>query len=284
MSDIEQSASTTETETKDFSSLEMEAPSIKRSFSEGEKNNSNEQHAGENETKRIKPTSPFNDLKISDDSVLDTVKQRTTCAQCMDRSEIPYIKLPVPLNVIKHERELDGKSTALHSAVIANDDVKVYSWQEIPEFQQPERSLLLFPGDDAKRLDEIPRESFDRITVIDGTWKQAGKIVRETPLLQRMQKVTISPRKTHFWRYQQMGENHLATIEAIYYIYREFAETYETKEGCYDGRYDNLLFYYRFFYNMIQDVYRNQKKGKKFTHRHRSDYIQYANDNDEEKK
>ena len=184
---------------------------------------------------------------------------------------------------IKHERELDGKSTALHSAVIANDDVKVYNWQEIPEFQQPERSLLLFPGDDAKRLDEVPRESFDRITVIDGTWKQAGKIVRETPLLQRMQKVTIAPRKTHFWRYQQMGENHLATIEAIYYIYREFAEAYETKEGSYDGRYDNLLFYYRFFYNMIQDVYRNQRKGKKFTHRHRSDYIQYnvdVNDND----
>ncbi|KAI9250972.1 DTW domain-containing protein [Phascolomyces articulosus] len=272
----------------------IESQSSKRSLSE-EKDTRNEQQSEENEPKRSKLESPFDDLKISDDSILDTIKERTTCPTCkksvkyfcyrcftvvgMDRSEIPSLKLPVPLNIIKHEQELDGKSTALHSAVIAHDDVKVYSWQEIPEFEKPERTLLLFPGDDAKRLEDIPRESFDRITVIDGTWKQAGKIVRETPVLQRMQKVTIAPRKTHFWRYQQLGENHLATIEAIYYVYREFTEAYEIeKDQPYDGRYDNLLFYYRFFYNMIQHIYRHQKKGKKFTSRHRSDYIQYQGD------
>lgn len=47
---------------------------------------------------------------------------------------------------IKHERELDGKSTAVHAKVIAEDDVDFYTWGEIPDFEQPERSLLLFPG------------------------------------------------------------------------------------------------------------------------------------------
>ncbi|KAI8141736.1 DTW domain-containing protein [Fennellomyces sp. T-0311] len=240
-------------------------------------------------TKRPKQASPFDDLQIDDDSILDTVSDRTVCPKCtksvkyfcyrcfdvvgMERSQVPTLKLPVPLNVIKHEQELDGKSTAIHAGVIAKDDVHIYSWQQIPEFENPEMSLLLFPGPDAKQLKDIPREAFDRITVIDGTWKQANKIVRETPILQRMQKVTIAPRVTHFWRYQQLSENHLATIEAIYYVYREFAEAYETN-GDYDGRYDNLLFYYRYFYKMIQDLYK-KKDAKRFTHRHRSDYIQY---------
>lgn len=125
---------------------------------------------------------------------------------------------------------------------------------------------------DAKRLEEIPRDSFDRVIVIDGTWKQANKIVRETPALKSVRKVTIAPRKTHFWRYQNLSEHHLATIEAIYYLYREYDEAYEG--GYEDGRYDNLLFYYRFFYNLIQDTYR-RSEGKRFTHRHRQDYIQY---------
>ncbi|KAI9310867.1 DTW domain-containing protein [Dichotomocladium elegans] len=240
-------------------------------------------------TKRQKLSSPFDDLHISDDSILDTVTERSECPRCrksvkyfcyrcfdvvgMDRSLIPTVELPVRLNVIKHEQELDGKSTAVHAKVIAKGDVDFYSWKEIPDFEKPERSLLLFPGPDAKRLTEIPRGAFDRIIVIDGTWKQANRIVRETPILQKMQKVTIAPRKTHFWRYQQLSENHLATIEAIYYLYREFGEAYN-QGGYTDGRYDNLLFYYRYFYKLIQETYRKNKE-KKYTHRHRQNYIRY---------
>ncbi|CDH51548.1 dtw domain containing protein [Lichtheimia corymbifera JMRC:FSU:9682] len=246
--------------------------------------------SNEPSNKRAKVATPFDDLKINDDSILDTVTDRSECPRCkksvkyfcyrcfdvvgMERSEIPKVDLPVRLNVIKHERELDGKSTAVHAKVIAEDDVDFYTWGEIPDFEQPERSLLLFPGPDAKQLKDIPRDSYDRITVIDGTWRQASRIVRETPVLHKMQKVTIAPRKTHFWRFQQLSENHLATIEAIYYVYREFGEMVE---GSYDdGRYDNLLFYYRYFYKMIQNVYRNNDKS--FTHRHRKNYIQYDGD------
>ncbi|KAI9495593.1 DTW domain-containing protein [Zychaea mexicana] len=288
MSDA-QKAKDQEPTTTDSAESVTTTKQTKRSLPEKDSSNNGNDNEQVVESKRPKSVSPFDDLKISDDSILDTVQGRTNCSQCnksvkyfcyrcfnvvgMDRSEIPSLKLPVPLNVIKHELELDGKSTAIHAGVIAKNDVNIYNWQNIPEFQQPERSLLLFPGPDAKRLDEIPRDSFDRITVIDGTWKQASKIARETPQLQRMQKVTIAPRKTHFWRYQQKSDDHLATIEAIYYLYREFAEAFE---GSYeDGRYDNLLFYYRFFYDMIQDKYRCQQGSKKFTQRHRSDYIQY---------
>ncbi|CAO3642520.1 unnamed protein product [Mucor hiemalis] len=93
-----------------------------------------------------------------------------------------------------------------------------------------------------------------------------------------MQCVTIAPRKTHFWRFQNVDDYHLATIEAIYYLYREFGETYQAP---YDGSYDNLLFYYKFFYNMIQDNYQN--KSVSFSRRHQQkDYIKYNEDKEEE--
>jgi DTW domain-containing protein YfiP len=129
-------------------------------------------------------------------------------------------------------------------------------------------------------LTSIPRESFDRIVVIDGTWIQAKQICNKTPVLQKMQRVTIAPRKTHFWRYQNVDDFHLATIEAIYYLYREFGEAYQAP---YDGSYDNLLFYYKFFYNMIQDNY--SMKSASFSRRHQQkDYIKYDKSDLEENK
>ncbi|KAI7863400.1 DTW domain-containing protein [Spinellus fusiger] len=256
----------------------------------------NESLASENSGKRSQPSTPLDNLKTSDDSILHSAKERTPCPHCkrtvkyfcyrcfnvvgMDRSQVPFVKLPVHLDVIKHEKELDGKSTAIHARVIAHEDVSIHNWLSAPVYDQPERTLLLFPGPDAKTLEEIPRDSFDRIVVIDGTWRQATTIARDTPSLQNLRKVTIAPRITQFWRFQQMTENHLATIEAIYYLYREYCETYETPKG-YDGRYDNLMFYYRFFYYLIQDSYRSTKKA--FTHRHRKNYIKYNEEKDEEK-
>lgn len=129
-------------------------------------------------------------------------------------------------------------------------------------------------------MTSIPRESFDRIVVIDGTWIQAKQICNKTPVLQKMQRVTIAPRKTHFWRYQNVDDFHLATIEAIYYLYREFGEAYQAP---YDGSYDNLLFYYKFFYNMIQDNY--SMKSASFSRRHQQkDYIKYDKSDLEENK
>lgn len=112
--------------------------------------------------------------------------------------------------------------------------------------------------------------------VIDGTWKQASKIVRGTPMLEKVQQVTIEPRETFFWRFQKISVNYLSTVEAIYYLYVEYAQAYElAKDEPYDGRYDNLLFYYKYQYDLIQYSYqKGEKKGKEFCWRHRdNNYI-----------
>ncbi|KAI8343237.1 DTW domain-containing protein [Chlamydoabsidia padenii] len=245
---------------------------------------------------RSPSSAPMSDLQIDDDTILHNTSDRHKCPKCektvkyfcyrcfdvvgMDRSQVPTVKLPVHLDVIKHERELDGKSTAIHARVLAPDNVTLYGYNQIPTYDQPERTLLLFPGPNAKTLKEIPRESFDRIVVLDGTWRQATRMAREAPQLQGLQQITIAPRKTQFWRFQQKSENHLATIEAIYYTYREYAEAYE--QGDYHGQYDNLMYYYRFFYHLIQDRYR-QNHDRTFNRRHRQDYIQYDQGNKKQK-
>ncbi|KAG2171658.1 hypothetical protein INT43_008038 [Umbelopsis isabellina] len=250
-------------------------------------------NCSESSGNRKRPASPalskFDDLKIQDDSILHEHSDREVCPKCQKSAmyfcyrcftpstasagHVPRLDLPVPMDIIKHEKELDGKSTAAHARVIAPSDVNIYGWQEIPEYENPDQVLLLFPGPDAKTLSEIPRESFTRLVVIDGTWKQASKIARLSPQLKNVRKVTIVPRKTLFWRYQSLSDNYLATIEAIYYLYREYAEAFEMNGNPYDGRYDNLLFYFKFFYNMIQNKYR--KENRPYTHRQRKGYIEY---------
>lgn len=71
--------------------------------------------SSEPSSKRAKVATPFDDLEISDDSILDSVTDRSECPRCkksvkyfcyrcfdvvgMERSQIPTVNLPVRLNV-----------------------------------------------------------------------------------------------------------------------------------------------------------------------------------------
>ncbi|CAG8483869.1 7281_t:CDS:2 [Scutellospora calospora] len=226
-----------------------------------------------------------------------------------DSKEIPRVKLPIKIDVwdftffiikflgqkvllvcgeiscfelIKHNKELDGKSTVAHAKVIAPDDVEIISYLQMPKIKDPDRVLLLYPSPDSKTLQEIPRSSFDKLLIVDGTWRQASNMAKTNPELKNIRKVTIKPQKTLFWRYQNKDENHLSTIEALYYFLKEYNEIYEIPEETinsdnneYDGRYDNLLWYFKYFYEFIQATYRRQKGKKNFTTRQREGYIRY---------
>ncbi|KAG0065969.1 DTW domain-containing protein 1, partial [Podila epicladia] len=45
--------------------------------------------------------------------------------------------------------------------------------------------------------------------------------------------------------------------------------------GPYDGQFDDMLWFYKYFYELIQHTYRERSDGKTFTLKHRKDYIQY---------
>jgi hypothetical protein len=66
--------------------------------------------------------------------------------------QLPPTRLPLPLCLIKHPRELRGKSTALHAKLICPEDVQwVESDGEIENLSflndfDPKTTLLLFPS------------------------------------------------------------------------------------------------------------------------------------------
>jgi hypothetical protein len=68
-----------------------------------------------------------------------------------------------------------------------------------------------------------------------------------------------------FWRSQIQDASYLATIEAIYYFFREWS-TFSSgdslgNDGDYDGRFDNLLLFYKFFYDLIgREASQTQRK------------------------
>ncbi|ALC46175.1 CG2006 [Drosophila busckii] len=105
---------------------------------------------------------PFVNMHIADHSVLDTIEGRNICRNC-NRSRkffcyschipvgeldkiFPRVELPIQIDIIKHKKEIDGKSTAVHAAVLAPDHVRIYTFPDIPDYSQMEGVVLIFPS------------------------------------------------------------------------------------------------------------------------------------------
>lgn len=66
-----------------------------------------------------------------------------------------------------------------------------------------------------------------------------------------------------------MSDSNLATIEALYFFFRDYDVNLNGNGDYnnYDGKYDNLLYYYAFTYKLIQYEYQEgDNKHKTFKH------------------
>ncbi|KAL6050615.1 DTW domain-containing protein 1 [Balamuthia mandrillaris] len=218
------------------------------------------------------PAHPLHDLKLSDQSFL-AEKQRYHCPRCNSKRRFfcydchivlahpertPRVSLPFTCDILHHPAEQKSKSTAVHACVLAPDKVKMYEYPEFPDFSE-EGTFLLFPSPEAKSIQELDISQMKRLIVIDSTWQKAKVILRDERV-KRLPCIQIESHKTLFWRFQQVGDTCLATIEAIYYFYREW---HEKQRGEYNGEYDDLLFYYTYMYKMIQQSYKEENKSFK---------------------
>ncbi|XP_026764118.1 tRNA-uridine aminocarboxypropyltransferase 1 [Galleria mellonella] len=113
---------------------------------------------------------PFEGMDISSSMQLDTLESRSPCTGCGKSrmyfcyncyipvsklaGRIPICRLPIKVDIIKHQREIDGKSTAAHAAVLAPQDVTVYTYPEVPDYEL-DKTVLLYPGTDAKTVQEF---------------------------------------------------------------------------------------------------------------------------------
>ena len=207
------------------------------------------------------------------------------CAVALDHQP-PTVTLPIPLDIYRHPYEREGKSTSTHAKIVAPHHTDLFvsdfkdtdGWTETLRlrYPQPSRVLVLFPSANAVPVRSLDVTQFDRLVVFDGTWRQAKQMT--TAFQEAASKasnesfvhVKLEDHETVFWRFQSFSKSYMATIEAIYWCYRELcAESY-------DSQLDNLLFYFKHHWLVIQDFYK-QRKGKQFTARHIDgpSYIQY---------
>jgi hypothetical protein len=233
------------------------------------------------------------------------------CIELLPNSEGSFVpqldRLPLHIFILKHAQELDSKSTAIHAKLLAPDHVSVYQFfkegQEaengrfrsqaetvLDESQlrtlitkDPESFVILFPDESSVQFKDFEKTSLTEgrrrdlskirnVIVIDGTWSQAMAINRTSPY-SALPHIKLDPElKTCFWRYQNLGEHCLSTIEAIYYCIREYSESTTPQEPRGLRDYDNLLYFYSYFYHLIQDSY-VQDPSRRYTSRHRLDYI-----------
>ncbi|XP_037950243.1 tRNA-uridine aminocarboxypropyltransferase 1-like [Teleopsis dalmanni] len=113
------------------------------------------------ETKTRQRKYPFVDMKIADHTVLNSIEGRFICTEC-NRSRkffcyncyipvgnlgtlLPKVDIPVNIDIIKHKKEIDGKSTAVHAAVLS-DRVRIFTYPDIPDYTEDDDVVLIFPG------------------------------------------------------------------------------------------------------------------------------------------
>ncbi|XP_035778575.1 tRNA-uridine aminocarboxypropyltransferase 1-like [Anopheles albimanus] len=104
---------------------------------------------------------PFEGMDIANTDFLMDVEGRSSCPVCgrsrkffcytcyvpvaSINDRVPRIALPVKVDIIKHKNEIDGKSTAVHAAILAPEDVQIHIYPNIPDYREEEGVVLIFP-------------------------------------------------------------------------------------------------------------------------------------------
>ncbi|XP_058791686.1 tRNA-uridine aminocarboxypropyltransferase 1 [Phymastichus coffea] len=212
------------------------------------KTNNNEKLKILEEQQKAIDREPFRHMRIDDASCLDTIEGREICGKCyksrkffcysccipvIDEKYIPRIKLPIKIDIIKHAREIDGKSTAIHAAIIAPEDVKIYIYPKFPEILKTDRAVLIFPSQTAMNVEDLFVKTANknngiinerinnefpitRAVFIDSTWHQTKSIYKDERL-RDLPCVILKSRISQFWRHQKKSPRwYLATVEAIH--------------------------------------------------------------------
>jgi len=143
---------------------------------------------------------------------------------CLCDSIVPFNNR-TPVTIIMHRREVFKPSgtSRLAGLALENCDVYLRGHEEQPLvledlFPDPESCLFLNLSAESHVLDAafVAGQSFARLVVPDGSWRQARKMGRRESTLKRMTWVRLPPGpRSHYLLRAQPISGGLATIEAI---------------------------------------------------------------------
>ncbi|XP_033904900.1 tRNA-uridine aminocarboxypropyltransferase 1-like isoform X1 [Acipenser ruthenus] len=157
-----------------------------------------------------KVNEPLQNLHLASHEVLERAQTagRSKCSKCsgsrmfycytccslvgVSQEEIPKVKLPLKIDIIKHPNETDGKSTAVHAKLISPDDVSIYTYPCIPEYEDKRHEVVLvFPGPDSVTVEDITNRLL-RLADRDSPCLQDHHRSAEEPAPKRMKQDTTA--------------------------------------------------------------------------------------------
>lgn len=153
---------------------------------------------------------------------------RDVCMNCRRPRTVCYcahlVPLPTRLRVVflQHPREARVPiSTArmAHLMLLNSELHKGVSFEAHPRVQElveDPNAALLFPGEGAQDPRTIDAGSVRTLVVLDGTWPQARKVLKENPILGRLRRIGLVPAQPGNYRIRlPPAPDCLATIEAV---------------------------------------------------------------------
>lgn len=112
----------------------------------------------DNVSAQFKHRNPFEFMEIDNNHFLNDIDGRSACSKCSKsrkffcyscfvpieelKGQLPKVRLPVQIDIIKHKKEIDGKSTAIHAAILAPDNVNIYTYPNIPDYSIDEEGTV----------------------------------------------------------------------------------------------------------------------------------------------
>lgn len=150
-------------------------------------------------------------------------RMHVECCLCAD---MPSLTLPTRLCLVMHCRELK-KPTAtgpMALSILTNSELFVHGDRDRPLSLHDlgatgRRVLVLFPDALATPLDQLDRTADQRsisLVVPDGNWRQASRVPRRVPGLERAELVTLPEGPATAWGVRRETKpGGLATFEAI---------------------------------------------------------------------
>jgi hypothetical protein len=117
----------------------------------------------------------------------------------------------------------------------------------------------------AKEESTSKSHAISSLIVIDASWTTASQVFKVRPEFSRIPSIIhlSSKNETLFWRGQSISRSFLSSCEAIYVFLREVFDCVN-KNAVYDGRYDDILYYFVWNRQVINDKYcgENPKKNR----------------------
>ena len=163
----------------------------------------------------------------------ELIPARAVCERCRRPASVCYCRHISPVEtasrivVLQHPRERDVAIGTARMATLCLPNAELHvglRWQGSAALasatSDPTRpAVLLYPGDGAIDIARNPPPGPVTLVVVDGTWWQARKVIRENPTLAALPRYSFTPPAPSEYRIRkEPSETCVSTIEALVHV------------------------------------------------------------------